>query len=132
MIITTTTLDDYYNNINKNDQIHVSCSPRLLPPITNIQVNFDGLCQPCNPGGTACFAFIIRDDKETIYRDYRVGAYDSTNNVAEYTGIIKALEWLLKNNLTNEKVDYCTLSTCWLSMLRRTITTQHTMLPCLI
>ncbi|TLY06171.1 MAG: ribonuclease H, partial [Thaumarchaeota archaeon] len=24
-----------------------------------IQVNFDGLCQPTNPGGIACYAFII-------------------------------------------------------------------------
>src|ERR671931_2200478 len=105
MIITTTTLDDYYNNINKNDQIHVSCSPRLLPPITNIQVNFDGLCQPCNPGGTACFAFIVNNKEEsTIHSEYGLAAYDSTNNVAEYTGTIKALEWLLKNNLTNENI----------------------------
>ena len=78
--------------------------PRLVPPITNIQVNFDGLCQPCNPGGIACFAFIIKDDKNTIHREYGLAAHNSTNNVAEYTGIVKALEWLIANNFTNEKI----------------------------
>src|SRR5919197_1441004 len=72
---------------------------------SQIQVYFDGLCQPCNPGGTACFAFIVNNKEEsTIHSEYGLAAYDSTNNVAEYTGIIKALEWLLKNNLTNENI----------------------------
>jgi ribonuclease HI len=72
---------------------------------SQIQVYFDGLCQPCNPGGTACFAFIVNNKEEsTIHSEYGLAAYDSTNNVAEYTGTIKALEWLLKNNLTNENI----------------------------
>jgi ribonuclease HI len=62
------------------------------------------LCQPCNPGGTACYAFIIKKEQVTVYSDYGPAAHNSTNNVAEYTAIIKALEWLLANDYENESV----------------------------
>jgi ribonuclease HI len=79
-----------------------------------IQVHFDGLCQPYNPGGIACYAFVILTKKgheqkqQQCYSDYGLAAEpfadNSTNNVAEYTGIIKALEWLLeKNNYNNNQ-----------------------------
>lgn len=77
---------------------------RLSPQLTTIQVYFDGLCQPYNPGGIACYAFIIKDDKNTIHSEYGLAAHNSTNNVAEYTGIIRALEWLITNNYENEKI----------------------------
>jgi ribonuclease HI len=74
-----------------------------------IEVYFDGLCQPYNPGGIACYAFVIKkygynnDDEtcvgQTIYSQYGLAAEpftnDASNNVAEYMGIIKALERLL-------------------------------------
>jgi ribonuclease HI len=74
-----------------------------------IEVYFDGLCQPYNPGGIACYAFVIKkygynnDDEtcvgQTIYNQYGLAAEpftnDASNNVAEYMGIIKALERLL-------------------------------------
>jgi ribonuclease HI len=69
-----------------------------------IQVFFDGLCQPVNPGGIACFAFIIKDGTNTIHREYGWAANNSTNNVAEYIGIINALEWLIANNFTTENI----------------------------
>jgi ribonuclease HI len=74
-------------------------------PRKTIQVYFDGLCQPCNPGGTACFAFIVKNEQgNTIYNEYGLAAHNSTNNVAEYTAIIKALEWLITNNYQNESI----------------------------
>ena len=69
-----------------------------------IQVYFDGLCQPVNPGGTACFAFIIKNGHNTIHSEYGLAAHNSTNNVAEYTALIRALEWLLASNYENEKI----------------------------
>jgi len=69
-----------------------------------IQVYFDGLCQPCNPGGTACYAHTVKNGENTIHRKFGVAAYNSTNNVAVYTAIIRALEWLLANNYQNEKI----------------------------
>ena len=72
-----------------------------------IEVYFDGLCQPVNPGGIACYAFIVKQDGKTIHRDYGVAGNpspDTTNNVAEYTGLVKALDWLVANYFTLEKV----------------------------
>src|SRR5215467_7093219 len=89
-----------------------------------IQVYFDGLCQPCNPGGLACYAFIIETNTgQTIHREYGLAAKpftdSSTNNVAEYTGIIKALEWLLENNFHNQKIMISGDSQLVINQLRR-------------
>jgi ribonuclease HI len=74
-----------------------------------IEVYLDGLCQPINPGGIACYAFIVKRDGKTIYSDYGIAGEpfsgDSTNNVAEYTALVKALEWLLANNLGSSRVE---------------------------
>lgn len=68
-----------------------------------IEVFFDGLCQPVNPGGIACYAFLIRHNGKIIHSEYGLAAkpysQDSTNNVAEYTALIKALEWLVQNKV---------------------------------
>ena len=73
-----------------------------------IEVYFDGLCQPVNPGGIACFAFIVKRDEKIIHTDYGIArkpfSPDSTNNVAEYTALIKALEWLVLHKLNSGKV----------------------------
>ena len=74
-----------------------------------MEIYFDGLCQPINPGGIACYAFVVKSDGKTIYSDYGLAtepfSRDSTNNVAEYTGLAKALEWLVENNLISDKVE---------------------------
>lgn len=74
-----------------------------------IEVYFDGLCQPVNPGGIACYAFVVKKDGKTIQSDYGVAAEpfskDATNNVAEYTALVKALEWLLANSTISGKVE---------------------------
>ncbi|AFU58254.1 MAG: ribonuclease HI [Nitrososphaera sp.] len=74
-----------------------------------IEVYFDGLCQPINPGGIACYAFVVKSNGKTLHRDYGVAgepfSKDSTNNIAEYTALAKALEWLVANNLAFDKVE---------------------------
>jgi ribonuclease HI len=74
-----------------------------------IEVYFDGLCQPVNPGGIACYAFVVKSEGKTIHSDYGLAAEpfskDATNNVAEYTALVKALEWLLANNLNSGRVE---------------------------
>ena len=46
---------------------------------------------------------------KTIYSDYGIAgepfSKDSTNNVAEYTAFVKALQWLLANNLGSSRVE---------------------------
>jgi ribonuclease HI len=74
-----------------------------------IEVYFDGLCQPINPGGISCYAFIVKSDGTTIYSEYGVAgepfSENSTNNVAEYTALAKALQWLLANDYSSQKVE---------------------------
>ena len=92
-----------------------------------IVVYFDGLCQPYNPGGIACYAFIIKrydnggvgrqqhqqQQQQIIHSEYGLAAEpfrnEASNNVAEYTAIIKALEWLLLNYDNNEFVNNKTI-----------------------
>ena len=74
-----------------------------------IEIYFDGLCQPINPGGIACYAFVVKSNGKTIYSDYGLAtepfSRESTNNVAEYTGLAKALEWLVENDLISDKIE---------------------------
>ena len=74
-----------------------------------IEVYFDGLCQPINPGGISCYAFLVKSGGRTIYVDYGIAvepfSQDSTNNVAEYTALVKALQWLLEHNLGSTKIE---------------------------
>jgi ribonuclease HI len=74
-----------------------------------IEVYFDGLCQPINPGGISCYAFIVKSDGRIIHSDYGVAgkpfSEESTNNVAEYTALAKALQWLLANDFSSSKVE---------------------------
>ena len=71
-----------------------------------LEVYFDGLCQPYNPGTIACYAYVIKEyydsnnkakerKSATIHTNYGLAAEPfsdkASNNVAEYTGIIKVL-----------------------------------------
>jgi len=63
-----------------------------------IEAYFDGLCEP-NPGGVATYGFVIKRDGKKIDEGHGLAGTpktpQATNNVAEYTGLIKALEWLV-------------------------------------
>lgn len=76
--------------------------------MAEIEVYFDGLCQPVNPGGIACYAFLIKRDGKTVHKERGLAAEpfskEATNNAAEYTALIKALEWLVDNGLQSETV----------------------------
>lgn len=67
----------------------------LLPPL--VEVHFDGACQPPGGGGVAAYGFVIdgaglhHEEHDLAVRPWSAHA---TNNVAEYTGAIRALEWL--------------------------------------
>ena|SRR5438552_3507081 len=61
-----------------------------------IVAHFDGSCDP-NPGGRCTYGFVVRRDGRTIHEGRGIAAPPgpgATNNVAEYTGCIRALEWL--------------------------------------
>jgi ribonuclease HI len=73
-----------------------------------LEVYFDGLCQPKNPGGIACYAYVIKSNGKTVHSEYGVAvepfSEDATNNVAEYTALAKALQWLVASCLASARV----------------------------
>ena len=71
-----------------------------------IEVWVDGLCEPVNPGGTACYGYVIKEDGRTICRNHgTVGkGPNMTNNVAEYTALIQALQRIKSLKLAEEKI----------------------------
>jgi len=77
--------------------------------VVRIVVYFDGLCEPVNPGGVATYGFVAYwDDGDgplPLRRESGLVAVgclgqDATNNVAEYTALIRALEFLAREGLT--------------------------------
>ena len=66
---------------------------------------FDGLCEPKNPGGIATFGYVIFLEDGRVIKGYGLASKpfspDSTNNVAEYTGLICLLNEMKRLNLTN-------------------------------
>lgn len=75
-----------------------------------IEVFFDGCCEPVNPGGTASFGVVILKDGDRIYEASKIfnpekgREKETSNNVAEYSGLRDALQWLIDNALTNERI----------------------------
>ena len=68
----------------------------------------DGLCQPKNPGGIPCYAYLVKREEKTVYSESGLASEpfssDATNNVAEYTALIKGLDWLLANGYSKTKI----------------------------
>ncbi len=61
-----------------------------------ISIFCDGLCEPKNPGGYACWAFVaLTSDGRILANDYGcIGHGPSmTNNVAEYRAVLNALNY---------------------------------------
>lgn len=71
-----------------------------------IEVWTDGLCEPINPGGTGCAGYIIKKNGKIVEKGSEsLGASeDMTNNVAEYSALIRALQTVRKLGLDQEKI----------------------------
>lgn len=62
---------------------------------TNLTIHSDGGARG-NPGPAAYGFVVTSEDNEVIYeRGEYIG--ETTNNVAEYTGVLKSLEWIDQN-----------------------------------
>jgi ribonuclease HI len=75
-------------------------------------VNCDGLCEPVNPAGIACYGFVVKKEKDMLlYREYglvnsvRPFSPETNNNTAEYGSAIRAMEWLVENGYANDSGD---------------------------
>lgn len=65
-----------------------------------IHVYFDGSCGPKNPGGTAAWGFVVKDEEyNVLYTAYgRVGTGPLlSNNCAEFAGLYEAMKYIRKN-----------------------------------
>lgn len=78
-----------------------------------IQVYFDGACEPVNPGGFAAFGLVIRSSVDgelyrasKIFRPVKGKERETSNNVAEYSAFLHALEWLAEHNLQDEEISF--------------------------
>ncbi|MFA5862593.1 MAG: DUF3378 domain-containing protein, partial [Candidatus Thermoplasmatota archaeon] len=61
--------------------------PKVAPTGNEYVINFDGLCDPVNPGGVATFGFVVRHHGRIVHEGHGLASPPrptSTNNVAEY------------------------------------------------
>jgi ribonuclease HI len=61
-----------------------------------------------NPGPAAC-AFVVEDGGKVVYKSSKYLGV-ATNNVAEYQGVISALDWLIQSpeqTFYNRKILFC-------------------------
>ncbi len=66
-------------------------------------VFFDGACEPVNPGGVATWGIVVYKDNNLIHTDCGIAGNPfssiSTNNFAEYSALIKAIEYCFRKGI---------------------------------
>ena len=74
----------------------------------DIEVYYDGCCEPVNPGGYAACGVIIKQEDKILWTTSHYVGHGAlmSNNVAEYSGIITALEYLLINQFQKNKITF--------------------------
>ena len=75
-----------------------------------VEAYFDGACEPFNPGGTAAFGAVVFKDGQRIFERSEIfrpppgKEAETSNNVAEYLGLIAALDYLRQQGMTGEYI----------------------------
>ena len=71
-----------------------------------ITIYFDGLCRPRNPGGVATYGYVIYQDGKKVKSGSGVvgSGAGMTNNVAEYSALKRASEWVCRHGGDDEIV----------------------------
>jgi ribonuclease HI len=70
-----------------------------------IEAYFDGCCEPVNPGGTASYGAVVFVSEKRVWECSELFVpipgkeKQTSNNVAEYSGFLSILEYLLANDL---------------------------------
>ena len=74
-----------------------------------IIIYFDGLCYPRNPGGVAAYGYLVYRNSELIHKGFgAVGeGKGMTNNVAEYEGLLAAMQWIVDEGIEEVIVIIC-------------------------
>lgn len=66
-----------------------------------LKLYFDGACEPVNPGGTASYGWLVKNEAgKIILSGFEIigSGNGMTNNVAEYSGLIAGLEKITEIN----------------------------------
>ena len=73
---------------------------------SEIEVWYDGACEPINPGGYASYGVLIKADGSKIWDESRLVGFgpEMSNNVAEYSGLLAALKKLIVLGLEKSKI----------------------------
>jgi ribonuclease HI len=71
----------------------------------SLTLHFDGLCEPRNPGGLACYGWVIRRDGGSFAQGQGLAALNSTNNVAEYSALIAGLKAAIDLGLAGQGLE---------------------------
>ena len=61
-----------------------------------LTLHFDGFCMP-NPGGIASYGVVIDGTSRKCLNEVIGEGPDTSNNIAEWTGLLKGLRWLKAN-----------------------------------
>lgn len=74
--------------------------------LKTLKLYFDGSCGPKNPGGYACWAFVLTESNNDSLLIQQTGVEchgeGATNNVAEYAGLKHGLQYIIQEKLTKE------------------------------
>lgn len=77
---------------------------------SQIKAYFDGCCEPVNPSGTAAYgAVIYKNGKELwhaseIFYPQKGKERETSNNVAEYSGFLAILNYLIEHNFQHNDI----------------------------
>ena len=66
-------------------------------------IYFDGACLPSNPG-IACYGFVIEIENGKKISEYGIATPNGTNNVGEYTALVKSMEKALFIGITEVEI----------------------------
>jgi ribonuclease HI len=68
---------------------------------------FDGCCEPVNPGGAMGFGSIVTENGQAIWYANGMSRADraNSNNVAEYTGLLALLDYLIEAGLADADIE---------------------------
>jgi ribonuclease HI len=71
-----------------------------------IDVYYDGACEPKNPGGHASCGVVIKQGRKVLFEESRYIGFgpQCSNNVAEYSGMIAGMEYLITNRMNDLRV----------------------------
>lgn len=76
--------------------------------IQEIRGWWDGSVEPVNPQGIGTYGFVVRRGEDLLAKERGLSAepfsHEATNNIAEYVGLVKLLDWLVRNGHTKSPV----------------------------